>query len=224
MLELFDVRYASNRAVDQNSVLTSIFNKRFPIKPDMIKYVEAFETLFSQLKRMSDDTTILGIHKPALLLLSLRNDSILESTMDALCLKNLRNQTWESFTADLIQDNRQIKENNSSRPKPGNTSNHSENKSLENIYKKRTKAILQQLLNFAKIRDTWQNTAFSTANCHNGDFPITSKNHHSNWKDLKEKYREKRRRKWGTICSHCSCWRMRPSPNDWMQGTRCISA
>ena len=108
MLSLLDTRYASNRASNRVSILTSLYSKRFTGKENMSKYVDEFEVLFNQLERMGEKVAIPETHKAPLLLASLGHGSALESTVAALRLQDTDSLSWESVTADLIQEWKQL--------------------------------------------------------------------------------------------------------------------
>jgi len=88
MLELLDLRYASTRAATRISILTSVYSKTFGVKDNMPKYIDDFESLFSQLERMGKQTAIPETHKAPLLLASLSQYSPLQSSVTALRLKD----------------------------------------------------------------------------------------------------------------------------------------
>lgn len=110
MIELLDARYASDRAVSRISVLTSLYSKKYNSRENMAKYIDEFEVLFNQLEKMGNDTKVPESHKAPLLLSSMGHDSQLESTVAALRLRDVDQLTWESVTADLIQEYQQSKE------------------------------------------------------------------------------------------------------------------
>eukprot|EP00171_Calliarthron_tuberculosum_P004953 IDg4953t1 len=54
MLKLIDSIFASNRSAARISVPTTIYSKRHNGTDNMAKFVDEFESLFAQLKRMGD--------------------------------------------------------------------------------------------------------------------------------------------------------------------------
>ncbi len=104
MLMLLDKRYASNRARTRISVLTATHSKKYQGSEHMGKYIDEVEKLFAQLEKMGSYTATPESHKAPLLLASWGTKSELESTVAALRLKNTSQFTWESVTADLIQE------------------------------------------------------------------------------------------------------------------------
>lgn len=108
MLGLLDKRYASTRTATRISVLTSVYKKSFGQKDSMPRYIDEFESLFAQLERMGEDAAIPESHKAILLLASLTHYSSLKSTVAALRLKNVEDITWETVSADLIQERKQV--------------------------------------------------------------------------------------------------------------------
>ena len=68
----------------------------------MGKYIDEFESLFSQLERMGEDVKIPETHKAPLLLSSIGHGTVLESTVAALRLKDTGDLKWPSVTSDLI--------------------------------------------------------------------------------------------------------------------------
>ncbi len=109
MLKLLDNRYASSRAATRISVLTSVYAKRWNGKEHMGKFVDEFESLFSQLERMGEDVKIPETHKGPLLLASIGHGTVLESTVAALRLKDTSDLKWPSITSDLIQEHMAIR-------------------------------------------------------------------------------------------------------------------
>lgn len=110
MLKMLDNRFASSRTATRISVLTTMYTKRFNPKSDnMGKFIDEFETLFSQLERMGTETKIPESHKAPLLLASMGTTSQLESTVAALRTKDTDELTWETVTSDLIQEWNHIK-------------------------------------------------------------------------------------------------------------------
>eukprot|EP00171_Calliarthron_tuberculosum_P019463 IDg19463t1 len=116
MLELLDKRYASTRAANRISVLTSMYGKKYQNTMSMPKFVDEFETLFAQLERMGEDTAVPESHKAPLLLASIGHESELESTVAALRLKDTASLTWEAVSADLIQEWKRVKNSASLKP------------------------------------------------------------------------------------------------------------
>eukprot|EP00171_Calliarthron_tuberculosum_P018320 IDg18320t1 len=108
MLELLDTRYASKRAASRIATLISVYSKRFNGKASMCKYIEDFNHLFSQIESMDPEASIPESHKAPLLLASIRTESVIESTIAALRLKDIKNLTWESVPTDLIQESNLI--------------------------------------------------------------------------------------------------------------------
>lgn len=115
MLELLDKRYASTRAANRISVLTSVYGKKYQDTMSMPKFVDEFETLFAQLERMGEDTAVPESHKAPLLLASMGHESALESTVAALRLKETACLTWEAVSADLIQEWKRVSNSTSSK-------------------------------------------------------------------------------------------------------------
>lgn len=113
MLSLLDKRYASQRASSRISVLTSLYAKRYQDNQDMGRYIDEFESLFSQLDKMGSNVSVPETHKAPLLLASLGTSSPLESTVAALRLRDAEDLQWESITADLIQEYKRIKQSTS---------------------------------------------------------------------------------------------------------------
>lgn len=110
MLEMLNNGFALNRTATRISVLTSMYIKRFNCKRDDIAtFVDEFESLFAQLERMGAETEIPESHKAPLLLVSMGNNSPLESTVAALRKKETDKLSWEDVTSDLIQEWNQIK-------------------------------------------------------------------------------------------------------------------
>ena len=63
---MLDNRFASSRTASRISVLTTMYTKRYNGKENMPKYIDHFESLFAQLERMGNDTTIPESHKAPL--------------------------------------------------------------------------------------------------------------------------------------------------------------
>lgn len=90
-----------------------MYTKRFNSHKDKISsYIDEFEPVFAQLERMGDDTKIPESHKAPLLIASMGNNSVLESTIAAMRTKNSDQFNWQSVTADLIQEWNQWKMQN----------------------------------------------------------------------------------------------------------------
>ena len=104
MLDALDERFASKRAGNRISVLTTLFTKRYKNGQDMPKFIDEFESLFDQLEKMGDELAVPESYKAPLLLTSLGTKSNLESAVAALRLRDVDDLTWETVTADLIQE------------------------------------------------------------------------------------------------------------------------
>lgn len=64
MLEMLDNQFPSNRTTTSISALTQMYTKRFNATHyDMATYIDEFETLFAQLKRMGHKTRIPDSHE-----------------------------------------------------------------------------------------------------------------------------------------------------------------
>ena len=130
MLATLDARYASTRATTRISVLTALYTKRYTGKSEMARYVDQFESLFSQLELMGKEHAVPESHKVGILLASMGTNSCLESSCAALRLQDCDSLSWESVTADLIQE---FKQHNSSsseemRKPKGNAGKHAARK------------------------------------------------------------------------------------------------
>lgn len=75
----------------------------------MAEYIDEFESLFSQLERMGDDTKISVSHKAPLLIESMGNSSLYEPSVAALRTRDTDQLSWDAVSADLIQEWTQIK-------------------------------------------------------------------------------------------------------------------
>lgn len=71
MLKLIDKRFASTRSSSRISIVTNMFSKRYQPGEDMARYVDDFESLFSQLEKMRSNTALPEAFKAPLLLSSL---------------------------------------------------------------------------------------------------------------------------------------------------------
>ena len=139
MLELLDKRYASTRTATRICVLTSVYSKRFEAKDNMPRYIDEFESLFSQLERMGKDAAIPESHKAPLLLASMGHYSPLESTVAALRIKDTEDITWEAVSADLIQEWKQVRSKSGSYQKAGKIDQINNTNSGTESQRKRTK-------------------------------------------------------------------------------------
>ena len=110
MLAALDERYASKRATSQIAIIDTILRKRFSVGDDMETYVNEFESLFSQLQQVKSETTIPEVLKGPLLLSSIQYGTGLESMAAALRTKTVEDLTWKSVSADLIEENRRVKQ------------------------------------------------------------------------------------------------------------------
>lgn len=119
MLSLLDRRYASNRASSRISLLTSLFSKKYQRGQDMAKYVDDFELMFGQLEKMGSNTALLETFKAPLLLSSLGTCAQLGSTVSALRLRDVEELSWESVTADIIQEYKRNKSSNRQQKQDG---------------------------------------------------------------------------------------------------------
>lgn len=73
-------------------------------KNEKPKFVDKSETVFAQLERMGSETVVRELHKAPLLLASMGSDYMLESTAKLLKSKETEQLSWETVTADLIQE------------------------------------------------------------------------------------------------------------------------
>lgn len=108
MLEALDERFASKRATSQIALIDSILRKKFRSGDDMEKYVNEFESLFSQLSQVQSETTIPDILKGPMLLSSIQYGTGLESMAAALRTKDIKELTWKSVSADLIEERKRV--------------------------------------------------------------------------------------------------------------------
>ena len=104
MINALDSRFASTRATTRISVMTALYTKRYSDKEDMTEYVDGFESLFAQLLRMGESHAVPESHKVGILLASMGSNSRLESACAALRMKDIDSLSWDSVTADLIQE------------------------------------------------------------------------------------------------------------------------
>lgn len=87
MLEILTERYASTRTSTSVVVLNSTYTKHNDGKTSMSKYIDDFNSLFSQSDAMGTDTVVTDTHKPIMRIESLGTNSLLECTLSALLLK-----------------------------------------------------------------------------------------------------------------------------------------
>lgn len=103
-LKLLDELYASSRASIRIIVLTIMFSKRSTPVEGMPRYVDDFESLFDQLRKICSNMALPETFKAPLYLFNLGTNSLLESSITAQGFRNVEDLSLKTLIAGLIQE------------------------------------------------------------------------------------------------------------------------
>lgn len=103
MLDLLDTRHASKRSMSWVAIMQTIFSKRNNGKEHLSKFINKFDSLFSQLESFKETLGFVDDVKVGLFLRSLQKTDVLQSTMASMKLQDHEKLTWKAVTSDLLQ-------------------------------------------------------------------------------------------------------------------------